>query len=122
MPGKILVIDDHSHIRDILATFLLAAGYEFILCADGTTALARLGSESFDLIISDQRLPDLPGLEVIRKAKEIWPHTPTAVMSGSGELIEPQELRRCGVDYVLAKPFRRHQFMTVVASALSQPV
>jgi DNA-binding response OmpR family regulator len=122
MPGKILVIDDHPHMRDILALFLTAGGHQIELCSDGTTALARLASEPFDLIVTDLRLPDLPGLDVVRKAKEVWPQTPTLVMSGASDLVDSDALARRGVDYLLSKPFTRQQFMAMVASALGQPV
>jgi DNA-binding response OmpR family regulator len=122
MAGKIMVIDDHPHVRDILANFLLAAGHRFTLCSDGATALARLANESFDLIVADLGLPDLPGLDLVRRAKALCPKTPLAVITGSSELMDPRTLGRWGIDYLLAKPFTREQFMTVVASALGQHV
>ncbi len=122
MAGKIMVIDDHPHMRDILANFLRAGGYTFTLCPDGATALTHLADESFDLIVADLGLPDLHGLELLRRAKALWPQTPLAVISGSGEMLDAKALGGRGIDYLLAKPFTRDQFMTVVASALRQPV
>jgi DNA-binding NtrC family response regulator len=117
-----MVIDDHPYMRDILANFLRAGGHQFALCSDGGSALEWLVRESFDLVVTDLRLPDMPGLTVGRRAKELRPSTPVALITGSGDLVTAQELGRYGIDYLLAKPFTRHQFMTVVASALGQPV
>ncbi len=122
MPGRILVIDDHPYMRDILANFLQAGGHQAALCSDGRNALEWLARESFDLVVTDLRLPDLPGLTIVRRAKELRPETPVALITGAGDLVDARELERYGVDYLLAKPFTRHQFMTVVASALGQPV
>lgn len=121
MSGKILVIDDQPQIRDILANFLRTAGYGFTLCPDGATALAHLASEAFDLIVADLGLPDLDGLELLRRAKSLWPRTPFAVITGSGEMIDESAVDRWRIDYLLPKPFTRDQFMAVVALALRQP-
>ena len=117
-----MVIDDHPYMRDILANFLSTGGHDFALCPDGASALERLGRESYDLVVTDLRLPDLPGLTVVRRAKAIRPSTPVAVITGAGDLVPASELARYGIDYLLAKPFTRQQFMKVVASALGQPV
>jgi DNA-binding response OmpR family regulator len=122
MAGKIMVIDDHPHMRDILANFLRAGGYGVTLCPDGATALTHLADESFDLIVADLGLPDLHGLELLRRAKALWPRTPLAVITGSGEMMDAKALDRWRIDYLLAKPFTREQFMAVVASALRQRV
>jgi DNA-binding NtrC family response regulator len=117
-----MVIDDHPHMRDILANFLAAAGHRFALCSDATSALERLVRERFDLIVTDLRLPDLPGFAIVRRSKELQPSTPVALITGVGELVSPSELIQHGIDYLLAKPFTRQQFLRVVASALGQPV
>jgi two-component system response regulator MprA len=117
-----MVIDDHPHMRDILASFLWAEGHEFALCPDGTSALERLAREPFDLVVTDLRLPDLPGLAVVRRSKELRPSTPVALITGADNAVPAVELVRYGIDYLLAKPFTRQQFMRVVASALAQPV
>jgi DNA-binding NtrC family response regulator len=122
MAAKILVIDDHPYIRDILAVFLRAGGHEFALCSDGRAGLDALAREAFDLVVTDLRLPDLSGGAVARQVKELRPMTPVALITGAGDLVDAGELEGIGVDYLLAKPFTRRQFMRVVASALGQPV
>jgi DNA-binding response OmpR family regulator len=122
MSGKILIIDDHPHVQDILANFLRAAGHRITLCSDGATALAHLAREPHTLIVVDLGLPDLPGLDLVRQAKAMIPQTPLVVITGSGDLIDPKTFAERGIDYWLAKPFTRDQFMAVVASALGQPV
>jgi DNA-binding response OmpR family regulator len=121
MLAKIMVVDDQPHVRDILANFLRAGGYRFALCPDGASALARLGEEPFDLIVADLGLPDLPGEEVLRRARALQPGTPLAVITGSGELLDEGTRERLGADYLLHKPFTRAQFMAVVGAALRQP-
>ena len=117
-----MVIDDHPHVRDILGNFLRAAGHPSTLCPDGATALAQLEGEAHALVVVDLGLPDLPGLDLIRRVKARWPQTPLMVITGSGDLIEPGTLGERGIDYLLLKPFTRDRFIAAVAAALGQPV
>lgn len=119
-PGRILVIDDHPHLLEILTYFLRAQGHEIRLCVDGRSGIERLKEETFDLVVTDLRLPDMPGWDVVRYAKTRSPSTPVALMTGSGDVIDRKDVERLRIEYLLSKPFTRQQFMTVVASALGQ--
>jgi DNA-binding response OmpR family regulator len=120
--GRILVIDDQPELRELLTHFLSSAGYDIVLCADGKSAAAHVHAGVFALVITDLRLPDMHGLDLLRLVKLRNPLARVAVMTGAGDAIDRKDAQRLGVDYLLIKPFTRQQLLQVVASALGQPV
>jgi two-component system response regulator PilR (NtrC family) len=68
---RILVADDERSIRELLAIVLRRDGYEVILAENGRTALNVLEQEPIDLLISDIKMPDMSGVEVLRAAKQV---------------------------------------------------
>ena len=79
---KILVVDDETKIADILAQRLVLRGFEAIPVYDGRTALSMLRRDRFDSMILDLRLPDIDGIEVLRKTLEDFPHMRVVILSG----------------------------------------
>src|ERR1700738_4596063 len=72
-PPRILVVDDERSMRELLAIVLRREGYEVLLAENGRTAIEMLESEPIDLLISDIKMPDLSGVEVLRAAKRVDP-------------------------------------------------
>jgi CheY-like chemotaxis protein len=64
---RILVVEDHQDTRDLLAMLLKRAGFAVEGAADATSAVRKAETQSFDLVISDLGLPDMPGVELMRK-------------------------------------------------------
>jgi len=67
--ARILVVDDEASMRDMLRIVLRRDGYDVQVAANGRAALDILGKEAFDLLLSDIRMPDLSGVDVLRAAK-----------------------------------------------------
>ncbi len=67
---KILVVDDEANIRELYREELEDMGYEVTTVADGAEALAALDTAKFDLVTLDMRMPDVDGIETLRKMKE----------------------------------------------------
>ena len=70
-PPRILVVDDERSMREMLQIVLRREGYEVLLAESGKAAIAALEREPIDLLISDIKMPDLSGVEVLRAAKRI---------------------------------------------------
>ena len=70
-PPRILVVDDERSMRELLAIVLRREGYEVLLAESGRAAVDTLERETVDLLISDIKMPDLSGVEVLRAAKRI---------------------------------------------------
>src|SRR3954462_8197682 len=68
---RILVVDDEASMRDMLRIVLRRDGYDVRVAPDGRAALEMLKREPFGLLLSDIRMPDLSGVEVLRSAKEV---------------------------------------------------
>jgi DNA-binding response OmpR family regulator len=67
---KILVVDDEENIRQLYKEEFEEMGYEVMMVADGIQALAALDTKKFDLVTLDMRMPDIDGIETLRKMKE----------------------------------------------------
>jgi signal transduction histidine kinase/ActR/RegA family two-component response regulator len=116
--GRVLVVEDEDEVREILASVLRSDGHAVVTCPDGDRALAELGGDGFDLVITDLGMPGLSGWDVARAVKELHPGTPVAMVTGWSEQIDPAQAGKEGIDYLIAKPFRRQEIRVMVATAL----
>ena len=81
---KILIVDDEKKFADALTERLRLRGFDAIPAYDGISALSLLKSEPFDGMILDLRLPDIDGMEILRKTKTVFPDIKVVIMSGHG--------------------------------------
>jgi CheY-like chemotaxis protein len=116
--GRVLVVEDEAEVREILTSVLRSDGHSVVACPDGDRALVELGNAGFDLVITDLGMPGLSGWDVARAVKELHPGTPVAMVTGWSEQIDPAQAGNEGIDYLIAKPFRRQEIRVMVASAL----
>lgn len=68
--GQILIVDDEDNIREVLATYLQGLNYNVLTAHDGQDALAKYKKGDFDLIISDLLMPNIDGLELLKRVRE----------------------------------------------------
>ena len=78
---KILVVDDEAHIRQLYKDELEEEGYDVLLAASGDEALKVIESEHIDLVMLDIKMPDINGLEILGKIKEINDKLPVILVS-----------------------------------------
>ena len=105
MPKKILLAEDHTDIREMMATYLKLSGYEVIEAADGREALARALEHKPDAILIDIAMPVLNGIDsarAIRKNKEL-DQVPILCLTAFGDLYK-ERARNAGCDAILQKP------------------
>src|SRR3954447_26079348 len=117
---KILIVDDESECRTLLAAVLTAEGYEVRVADGGPLALASLAVNRPELILLDIRMPGMDGFEVCRRIKQNADtrDIPVMFLSASRKLSERVEGFRLGaVDYV-AKPFQREELLARVHTHL----
>jgi two-component system response regulator PilR (NtrC family) len=102
---RILVVDDEPSMREMLRIVLRRDGYDVVVAENGTQALERLRREPIDLLLSDIRMPDLNGVEVLRAAKEMNHEIVAFMMTAFASTDTAVEAMRLGaVDY-FTKPF-----------------
>jgi two-component system, OmpR family, KDP operon response regulator KdpE len=101
---RVLVIDDERPIRRFLRTALTAHGYTVLEAADGATGLNAAALEHPDLVILDLGLPDMDGLEVVRRLRE-WSRLPVIILSVRDQEQDKVDALDAGADDYLTKPF-----------------
>lgn len=93
-------------------------GHEVTACAEAPRALALLGEENFDLLITDLRMPGVDGLEMLHRARATHPELPVILMTAHASVATAIEAMKEGaVDYV-EKPFNNSELKTIVRRAL----
>jgi excisionase family DNA binding protein len=118
---RILVVDDESSIRDLLAKTLALADYDVDTTADGRSALERLRLYPYDLLIADLKMPGIDGLNVIREAKRLKADLPVIIITGYSTETAAIEAVNLGVSGYLTKPFRVPQVLAAAAKAIGEP-
>jgi two-component system, chemotaxis family, chemotaxis protein CheY len=104
---NVLVIDDDDEVRDFLVRLLKRRGYSVTAARNGESGLASLAAESFALVITDIVMPDMEGLETIKRIRRGNPALPIIAISGGGssQIDYLKFARKFGADAALAKPF-----------------
>ena len=118
----ILLVDDESTLRSILADMLTAAGYTCITAANGVDALRIVESDlvAIDLMVSDVRMPGtINGVELADQIRQSRPWTAVILISGYTTEGVGQEIRAKGYR-LLEKPFRQHQLEAAVREELGR--
>jgi len=117
---RILVVDDEAAIRDLLAKTLALAEYDVDVAPEGRTAVERLRGSSYDLLITDLRMPGVDGLSLIREARRFRPDLPVVIITGFSTETSAIEAINLGVAGYLTKPFRVPKVLAVAAKALGE--
>jgi two-component system cell cycle sensor histidine kinase/response regulator CckA len=119
--GRILFVDDEEIICETYCDMLLKLGHEVSTKISSVEALEafRARPNDFDLVIMDQVMPHLSGLDLADHLKKIRPDISIILCTGYSELITPQTAYDFGIDKVLIKPVGIWQMSEVVDNALS---
>ena len=121
MGKTIMTVDDSATMRQMVSFTLKAAGYEVLEAVDGKDALARLsGSPVADMIITDLNMPNLDGIELIRRVRAI-PHyrfTPIILLTTESDDLKKQAGKTAGATGWIVKPFKPDQLLAVVRKVL----
>ena len=115
---SILIVDDEEIIRDFLSEVL--EDYEITIACDGDEAIEKLKERSYDLVITDLRMPKIPGEEVVKAARELRPETKVIVISGYSSLYTVSQSVDHGACAFLSKPFSIKELMQTVSTALEE--
>jgi DNA-binding NtrC family response regulator len=117
MKPKILVAEDDAVQRDILVDILSSSGYQVEGVDSGPKAVEALCDDAFDLLVTDLRMPEMDGLEVLRQARKVRPEIEVVVMTAYATVnTAVAAMKEGAIDY-LAKPFDKEELLVVVAKA-----
>ena len=119
-PGKVLVVDDQKNMRATTAIVLRQAGHAVDEAEDGAAAIQRIQQDTFDVVLTDLRMPTVDGMEVLRAAQRIAPETQVIVMTAYGTIESAVDAIRQGAYDFLAKPFKEDELLLRVSKALEK--
>lgn len=122
---RILYADDDDSLRRLGERLLLCSGYAVDTVSDGAEAWAALQHTSYDLLVTDNEMPHLTGLELIRMSRQAGLNVPVILTSGTLATLPMDDLSWIECSAMLAKPFTCERLLVVVREALraaaSQP-
>ncbi len=119
--GQVLVVDDEADIRELLGMTLIRMGLEPQCAGSVSEALSLLGSNAFELCLTDMRLPDGDGLSIVEHIMRNHPSLPVAVITAHGSAENAVAALKAGAFDYLGKPVSLDQLRALVRSALKLP-
>lgn len=117
---KVLVVDDEPVVRASCRRVLGREGYHVETAESGRDGLGRACATPYDVVITDLRMPDLDGMELIRQLRKRDAATPVLVITGYGSIASAVEAVRLGACGYLEKPFTPMRLVQAVREALAE--
>ena len=118
--GRIFVVDDEESIREFFEIMLKREGYEVLTASNGAEALEVLKKQAVDLIISDIQMPELSGLELLTKVREMDPEMAMIMITAFGSTETAVEAMKLGAFDYVTKPFKIDEVKIIIQNALEQ--
>jgi CheY-like chemotaxis protein len=120
--GKtVLLVDDEASTRLTIARMLEAGGFTVIMATNGKEALDRLetGVDGIDLVLSDNTMPEMNGIDLAYHISEEYPDLPVAIVSGDVSELERTIIGRANVPFI-KKPFHAESLYSAIREAMAQ--
>ncbi|MDG5799646.1 sigma-54 dependent transcriptional regulator [Marinilabiliaceae bacterium ANBcel2] len=118
--SKILVIDDQKSIRNTLQDILGYEGNEVSLAEDGKQALELIKAQKFDIILCDIKMPEMDGIEVLKRVMEINSEVPVIMISGHGTIDTAVEAIKLGAYDFIEKPLDLNRLLVTIRNAVER--
>src|SRR6266567_3301442 len=103
---RFLIVDDHQSIRKLCMTVGASVGFHCVEAESAEAALARMETDSPDIILADLMMPNMSGLEFLPRVKQMLPRTEIAIMTGHGSIETAVQAMKLGAYDYITKPFR----------------
>src|SRR5205809_1524647 len=120
MKGRVLVVDDERRQRDILQMILEAEGYETTAAGNGRQALQAAGADTFDVVLTDLKMPDMNGIEVLSELLALQPSPLVVLMTAHGTIDSAVDAMRKGAFDYLTKPLEKDELLLVLRRAMER--
>jgi CheY-like chemotaxis protein len=105
-------------MRDVLFDLLSLDGYEVLLAADGSSGIERYRNSLPELVITDLKMPNVNGIEVLEELKNEFPDTPIMVITGVSDMTMIEEAIEHAANRILKKPFEVDELLTAIDELL----
>ena len=117
-PGIILVIDDEAIVRVSCKRTLEPMGYVVDTANDGIEGLRMLGEKSYDLVLTDLKMPNMDGMEVAANIHSRWPEMKVILITGYSTIDTAERAEQFGLYHYMEKPYTPDDLIKVVSQAL----
>jgi CheY-like chemotaxis protein len=117
---RILLIEDHEPTRNAMAMILTRRSHKVAMAVSSREALALVGENNFDVVISDIGLPDCSGYDLFKKLRKQSPHLKGIALTGYGTEYDRSLSRNCGFHAHLTKPVRMQDLEGALKTALAE--
>jgi len=116
MNRKFLVVDDSASMRQLVSFTIKDAGYDVSVAENGKDALVKLSNGKVDMVITDLNMPEMDGIELIKKLRAMpdYKFTPIVMLTTESQELKKQEGRQAGASGWIVKPFSPEQLLGVV--------
>ncbi len=118
MKHNLLIIEDDKIMRVTLTDYLRSKGHGVVACSLGADGIAGFDKEDFSLVISDVMLPDMNGLDILKKIKEKAPRAVVLIITAYGTIKDAVEALKLGAFDYITKPFALEEFNLIINRAL----
>lgn len=119
---KILLIEDDIAFCKLLEKFLIKKAFDVTIAFSAAEARTAVKNESFDLILTDLRLPDFDGIGLMSEFKNEYPHIPVILMTGYSDVNTAVKAIKNGAADYISKPFNPDEVLLVITNALQTPI
>ncbi|MFN7134477.1 MAG: sigma-54-dependent transcriptional regulator, partial [Myxococcales bacterium] len=116
--SKALVVDDEPNLRKVLAAMLKREGYDVSMAENGVQALAELKKNGADVVVTDQVMPQMGGLDLLRAVLADHPDVPVIMITAHGTVDSAVEAIKLGAFDYITKPFEQDELKAVIAKAV----
>ncbi|GAC1446679.1 MAG: sigma-54 dependent transcriptional regulator [Pyrinomonadaceae bacterium] len=120
MANTILVIDDDRSMLELAEYHLQSQGYKVVTAETGTEGLKQADEQRFDLVITDFNLPDIDGIEIVKRIKETVPETEVIVATGFSSVTKAVDAIKAGAFYFVEKPIEFEELLALIEKALER--
>ena len=118
--GKVLFVDDEINIQKLFVASY-EAEFDIKTASNGEEGLGLLQDNDFDIIVSDQRMPIMSGIEFLKEARAIYPHQERIILTGYTEYdVLVKAINECGIYYFFSKPWDHHALRLSLISAVQK--
>jgi DNA-binding NtrC family response regulator len=118
MKPRVIVVDDEERMASVIATALERAGYECATCSSGAAALEEMDRRGADAVVTDLRMPEMGGMELLRELRARRASLPVILITAHGSVPSAVAAMREGAFDYVTKPFDNDELRAVVARAL----
>lgn len=118
--GRVLVIDDEAIVRISCQRVLIPEGYDVVVTSRGDEAITLLEREPFDIVLTDLKMPDMDGIEVLKIIKKQHPGVQVIIITGYGTISTAVQAIKMGAYEYIEKPFTPEDILNVVTKAMEE--